>query len=149
MKKTGDFTKATLAAHSENAASAPKLNWLSVAGLGIAFAISGSFSGWNTGLAVGGWGGMFIASLTMATFYVCLTQCVAELAAAHPSDATGMDSYAGIGLGIARRFFSGASIAVSVGFAVGACTSFIAAYCQSVFGFGGFAAKATLLVALI
>ena len=40
------------------------LHWLEVAALGIAIAISGNVSGWNYGLGVGGWGGMFVGTTT-------------------------------------------------------------------------------------
>ena len=68
------------------------LHWAQVAALGIAIAISGNVSGWNYGLGVGGWGGMFLAALAMAVLFLCLTQCLAELAAALP-DAGGFDGY--------------------------------------------------------
>ena len=125
------------------------LPWINVAGLGIAFAVSGSFSGWNVGLGLGGWGGMLLAALVMATFYLGLTQCIAELAASCPDDAQGMDSLAGIGLGDAGRYFAGLSIALAVGTAVGAGATFIETYCQSVFGIGGTAFKFALIAAVV
>lgn len=125
------------------------LHWLAVAGLGVAFAISGSFSGWNAGLGLGGWGGMMLASVSMAIFYLCLTQCVAELASACPEGADGMDTFAAIGLGQAGRFFAGISIAVAVGFVAGACASFIVAYCEPVLGIGGTSTKLVLMLLLI
>jgi len=130
-------------------ASPSKLRWINVAGLGIAFAVSGSFSGWNVGLGLGGWGGMLIAAVVMACFYLGLTQCIAELAAACPGQVEGMDSLAGIGLGASGRFFAGVSIAIAVGAAVGAGATFIEAYCQSVFGIGGTMLKLALIAAVI
>src|ERR1700757_2418232 len=56
------------------------LGWLQIASMGVAIAISGNFSGWNYGLAVGGWGGMFAAATLMAVLYLGLTQIVGELA---------------------------------------------------------------------
>src|SRR5690349_16924640 len=38
--------------------------------LGVGAVISGHFSGWNLGLAQGGWGGMFIATIVIATMYL-------------------------------------------------------------------------------
>jgi len=58
------------------------LHWLQVSALGIAIAISGNVAGWNYGLGVGGWGGMLLAALAMALLFWCLTQSLAELAAA-------------------------------------------------------------------
>nr|MBA3704215.1 ethanolamine permease [Rubrobacteraceae bacterium] len=39
--------------------------WVLLAGLGVAYVISGDFAGWNFGLAEGGWGGMLVATLLM------------------------------------------------------------------------------------
>ena len=90
-------------------AAHPSLGWVPVAGLGIAIAVSGNFSGWNLGLQEGGWGGMMVAALIMAVFYLCLTQCVAELAAAFPQ-AAGLDDYAGRGLGPEAGFIAGMGV---------------------------------------
>jgi ethanolamine permease len=133
---------------NQNEAGPTGLKWIHVAGLGIAFAISGSFSGWNVGLALGGWGGMLAAALVMACFYLCLSQCVAELGAAHPQ-AQGMDSYAGYGLGRAGSYFAGMSCAVAVGVTAGAGVSFIEAYCLPVLGLGGWPFKLALIVFMI
>ena len=43
--------------------------WILLAGLGIAYVISGDFSGWNLGLAEGGWGGLLIASIMLEYGY--------------------------------------------------------------------------------
>ena len=45
--------------------------WVLLVGLGVAYVISGDYAGWNFGLAQGGWGGMFLATLLMATMYLC------------------------------------------------------------------------------
>ena len=41
--------------------------------LGVGAVISGDFSGWNLGFAVGGWGGMFVATIIIAVMYLGLT----------------------------------------------------------------------------
>ena len=46
--------------------------WVLLAGLGVAYVISGDFAGWNFGLAEGGWGGLLIATILMATMYTCM-----------------------------------------------------------------------------
>ena len=74
------------------------LHWLQVSALGIAIAISGNVAGWNYGLGVGGWGGMLLAALAMALLFWCLTQSLAELAAALP-EAGGFDGYVRRALG--------------------------------------------------
>jgi ethanolamine permease len=136
--------------HIDRASTGGKgeLGWIKVVGLGIAFAVSGNFSGWNLGLGVGGWGGMAVAALVMACFYILLARCVAELAGAFP-DANGMDSYVGYGLGSHGAFIAGMSVASALSLAVGLGINFIGAYCESVLGFSGWPIKAPLLVLLI
>jgi ethanolamine permease len=69
--------------------------WLLLAGLGVAYVISGDFAGWNFGLAEGGWGGLLIATILMATMYTAMVFGLAEMASALP--------VAGAGYGFARR----------------------------------------------
>lgn len=148
--QSGNREKPPLKQAGEPHADQPGLKWLSVAGMGIAFSVSGNFSGWNAGLGIGGWGGMLVAALVMACFYLCLTQCVAELASAcPPGSAEGMDSFAAVGLGASGRFFAGISVAAAVGTAVGITASFIEAYCLSVFGIGGATLKVLLIAAFM
>ena len=52
--------------------------------LGVGAVISGDFSGWNLGFAVGGWGGMFIATVIIAIMYLGLTYSIAEMSPALP-----------------------------------------------------------------
>ena len=52
--------------------------WILLIGLGVAYVISGDYAGWNFGLAQGGWGGMFVATLLMATMYLCMCFSLAE-----------------------------------------------------------------------
>lgn len=52
--------------------------WVLLVGLGVAYVISGDYAGWNFGLAQGGWGGMFLATLLMATMYLCMCFSLAE-----------------------------------------------------------------------
>jgi len=52
--------------------------------LGVGAVISGHFSGWNLGLASGGWGGMLIAAILIAIMYLGLVFCIAEMSPALP-----------------------------------------------------------------
>jgi len=52
--------------------------------LGVGAVISGDFSGWNLGLAVGGFWGLAIATFLMAIMYICMVYCVAEMSTALP-----------------------------------------------------------------
>ena len=68
---------------------------LLLTGLGVAYVVSGDFSGWNFGLAEGGFGGLAIAAVLMGLMYTCMVFALAELAAILPT--------AGGGYGFARR----------------------------------------------
>lgn len=74
--------------------------------LGVGAVISGHFSGWNLGLASGGWGGMFIATIFVAIMYIGLTQCVAEMSPALPHTG-GAYSFARSAMGPWGGFFTG------------------------------------------
>jgi ethanolamine permease len=52
--------------------------------LGVGAVISGHYSGWNLGLASGGWGGMFIATIIISLMYLGLTFSIAEMSPALP-----------------------------------------------------------------
>jgi ethanolamine permease len=52
--------------------------------LGVAAVISGDFYGWNAGLAAGGFGGLFIATVVVAIMYYGLCYCIAEMSPALP-----------------------------------------------------------------
>ena len=52
--------------------------------LGVGAVISGHYSGWNLGLATGGWGGMLVAGLIIMIMYLGLVFCIAEMAPALP-----------------------------------------------------------------
>ncbi|HEY6562743.1 MAG TPA: amino acid permease [Polyangiaceae bacterium] len=52
--------------------------------LGVGAVISGHFSGWNLGIASGGWGGLFVAAVLIALMYVGLCFSLAEMSPALP-----------------------------------------------------------------
>jgi ethanolamine permease len=52
--------------------------------LGVGAVISGDFFGWNFGLAVGGFGGLFIATIIIAVMYVGMCYSIAEMSPALP-----------------------------------------------------------------
>ncbi|GIG30187.1 ethanolamine permease [Cellulomonas marina] len=109
--------------------------WLLLAGLGISFVISGDFSGWNLGLAVGGWGGMLVAFVLMGVMYTCLCLGLAEMSSSLPT--------AGAGYGFARRalgrlggYVTGVAILVEYVLAPAAIAVFIGGYVESLGLFG-------------
>lgn len=110
--------------------------WILLAGLGVAYVISGDYAGWNFGLAEGGWGGLVIATLLMAVMYTTMIFSLAELSATIPS--------AGGGYGFARRafgpfggFLTGTAILLEYAVAPAAIATFIGAYLDSLIGISG------------
>ncbi len=109
--------------------------WVLLAGLGVAYVISGDFAGWNFGIAEGGWGGLLIATLLMATMYTCMVFGLAEMASAMP--------VAGAGYGFARRamgplggFATGMAILIEYAIAPAAISVFIGGYIEALGLFG-------------
>lgn len=109
--------------------------WLLLTGLGVAYVVSGDFSGWNIGLSKGGFGGLAIATLLMGAMYACLVFALAELSAILPT--------AGGGYGFARRalgtwggFLTGTAILIEYILAPAAISIFIGDYVESLRLFG-------------
>jgi len=109
--------------------------WVLLAGLGVAYVVSGDFAGWNFGLAEGGWGGLLIATVLMATMYTTMVFGLAELATAMP--------VAGAGYGFARRalgplggFATGTAILIEYAIAPAAISVFIGGYVEALGLFG-------------
>src|SRR5918998_10444 len=109
--------------------------WVLLAGLGVAYVISGDFAGWNFGLAEGGWGGLLIATILMAIMYTCMVFGLAELSSTI--------STAGGGYGFARRalgpwggFLTGTAILIEYAIAPAAIVVFIGGYVESLDIFG-------------
>lgn len=110
--------------------------WVLLACLGVSYVISGDFSGWNFGLAQGGFGGMLVATVVMAVMYCCIVFSLAELSAAIPT--------AGGGYGFARRamgpwggFITGSAILLEYAIAPAAIAVFIGHYVNSLLGING------------
>ncbi|WP_020394303.1 ethanolamine permease [Thiolinea disciformis] len=110
--------------------------WILLVGLGVAYVVSGDFAGWNFGLAQGGWGGMFIATLLMAVMYLCLCFSLSELSSMIPS-AGGGYSFARTAFGAWGGFLTGTAVLIEYAIAPAAIAVFIGAYCESLFGIGG------------
>ncbi|GHG67648.1 ethanolamine permease [Streptomyces griseocarneus] len=108
---------------------------LLLTGLGVAYVVSGDFSGWNFGLAQGGFGGLAVAAALMGLMYTCMVFALAELAAILPT--------AGGGYGFARRalgpwggFLTGTAILIEYVLAPAAISLFIGDYVESLHLFG-------------
>jgi ethanolamine permease len=89
--------------------------WVLLAGLGVSYVISGDYSGWNFGLAEGGFGGLLIAGVVIAGMYLAIALAgllifavsaigsfdTANLTDIAPTDAAGASSFLPFGyLGI-------------------------------------------------
>ncbi len=110
------------------------VGWILLAGLGVSYVISGDFAGWNFGLAAGGFGGLLVATLLMATLYSCMVLSLAELAAAIPT-AGGGYSYARRALGPWGGYLTGTAILLEYAVAPAAIAIFIGDYIFSLTGF--------------
>jgi ethanolamine permease len=111
------------------------VGWVLLAGLGVAYVISGDFAGWNFGIAEGGWGGLLIATILMAIMYTFMVLGLAELSSALP--------VAGAGYGFARRalgplggFATGTAILIEYAVAPAAIVIFIGGYIEALGLFG-------------
>lgn len=109
--------------------------WILLAGLGIAYVISGDFSGWNLGLAAGGWGGLLVAFVLMGIMYTCMVFGLAEMSSTLPT--------AGAGYGFARRamgplggFATGMAVLIEYAVAPAAIATFIGGYIEALGLFG-------------
>lgn len=110
--------------------------WILLASLGVSYVISGDFSGWNFGLEQGGWGGMFIATLLMATMYTFMIFGLAELSSALPT-AGGGYSFARRAMGPWGGFLTGTAILLEYSIAPAAIAVFIGGYINELTGFSG------------
>lgn len=100
--------------------------------LGVGAVISGHFSGWNYGLATGGWGGLMVASAIMAVMYLCLVFCIAELSAALPHTGASY-SFARTAMGTWGGFLSGLCENVEYVMTPAVICFFIGAYLSGIF----------------
>src|SRR3989338_5876677 len=112
--------------------------WVLLVGLGVAYVISGDYARWNFGLAQGGWGGMFLATLLMALMYLSMCFSLAELSSRIPT-AGGGYGFARSAFGPLGGFLTGTVILIEYAIAPAAIAVFIGAYCESLFGIGGWA----------
>jgi ethanolamine permease len=107
-------------------------NWLLLWALGVGSVISGDFSGWNFGLAAGGFGGLAIATFLMAVMYICMVYSIAELSAALPH-AGGFYSFTRKAFGQIGGFVCGVTIIVEYVLAPAVVVFFIGAYLNTLF----------------
>ncbi len=109
--------------------------WVLLAGLGVAYVISGDFAGWNFGLAEGGWGGLLIATVLMGVMYTCMVFALAEMSSAMPTSGGGY-TFARRALGPWGGFLTGTAILIEYAIAPAAIVVFIGGYVESLDIFG-------------
>ncbi|MFQ6330190.1 ethanolamine permease [Nocardia sp. CWNU-33] len=109
--------------------------WVLLAGLGVSYVISGDYSGWNFGIAQGGFGGLLIATVVIAGMYLAVVLGMAELSAALPT-AGGGYTFARRALGPWGGFATGTAVLLEYAIAPAAIATFIGAYIESLNLFG-------------
>ncbi len=100
--------------------------------LGVGAVISGHFSGWNIGLAEGGWGGMFIATLIIMVMFLGLVFSIAEMSPALPHTG-GAYSFARTAMGPWGGFLTGLSENVEYVLTPAVIVFFISTYLSQIF----------------
>jgi ethanolamine permease len=100
--------------------------------LGVAAVISGDFSGWNLGFAVGGWGGMFLGTVIITIMYLGLTYSIAEMSPALPHTG-GAYSFARTAFGPWGGFITGIAENVEYVLTPAVIVYFIGAYLTAIF----------------
>jgi ethanolamine permease len=109
--------------------------WVLLAGLGVAYVISGDFAGWNFGLEQGGWGGLLIATVLMGLMYTCMVFALAEMSSAMPTSGGGY-TFARRAMGPWGGFLTGTAILIEYAIAPAAIVVFIGGYIESLDIFG-------------
>ena len=101
--------------------------------LGVGAVISGHFSGWNLGLASGGWGGMLGATILIAIMYLGLTFSLAEMSPAMPHTG-GAYSFARTAFGPWGGFLTGLAENVEYVMTAAVIVFFIGTYIAAIIG---------------
>ena len=101
--------------------------------LGVGAVISGHFSGWNFGIGVGGWGGLFWAAIIIGVMYVCLCFCLAEMSPALPHTG-GAYSFARSAMGPWGGYVTGLAENIEYVLTPAVIVFFIGSYLGSIFG---------------
>ena len=100
--------------------------------LGVAAVISGDFSGWNLGFNVGGWGGMFLATIVIIIMYLGLTYSIAEMSPALPHTG-GAYSFARTAYGPWAGFITGIAENIEYVMTPAVIVFFIGSYLTAIF----------------
>lgn len=101
--------------------------------LGVGAVISGHFSGWNLGIAAGGWGGLFIAAIVIAVMYLGLIFSLAEMSPALPHTG-GAYSFARSAMGPWGGFITGLAESIEYIMTPAVIVFFIGSYLGAITG---------------
>ena len=101
--------------------------------LGVGAVISGHYSGWNPGLAAGGFGGFLIAAIIIGIMYVGLCYCLAEMSPALPHTGAAY-SFARSAMGPWGGYITGLAENIEYVITPAVITFFIGAYMGGIFG---------------
>ena len=113
-----------------------------LAGLGVAYVISGDFAGWNFGLGEGGWGGLLVATIIMAVMYLFMVFGLAELSSTISTTGGGY-AFARRAMGPWGGFLTGTAILIEYAIAPAAIANFIGAYVDSLIGLDGWSSSSS------
>lgn len=131
MSDVADYEKVDaeyLSERSLRRTAGPVLLW----GLGVGYVISGDFFGWNFGLNAGGFGGLAVAVLVMASLYVAMIFSIAELATMMPV-AGGPYAFARRALGPWGGWLTGLAVTIEYVVAPAVIASGIGGYVAGMF----------------
>lgn len=101
--------------------------------MGVGAVIAGEYSGWNIGLAQGGFGGLLAATVIIGFLYICLCSSIGEMSAALPHTG-GAYSFARTALGPWGGFTTGLAENIEFVLAPGANMFFMSSYLAAIFG---------------
>jgi len=100
--------------------------------LGVGAVISGHFSGWNLGIASGGWGGLVLAAAIVAVMYLGLCFSLAEMSPALPHTG-GAYSFARSAMGPWGGFITGLAESIEYIMTPTVIVFFMSSYLASIF----------------
>lgn len=112
---------------------AGSIGWIRLAGLGVSFVIAGHFSGWNLGLAYGGWGGLALATAVAFVMYLALVFTLGTMVGLAPG-AGGGARFVSLTLGEKWGTVAGAAILLEYLAASAVIGLFVKAYVASLIG---------------
>lgn len=130
---SGVTYKAVDAAYFENRQLKRHAGLFSLWMMGVGAVVAGEYSGWNIGLAQGGFGGMLAALVLIGFMYVCLCCSIGEMSAALPHTG-GAYSFARSALGPWGGFTTGLAENIEFVLAPAANMFFMSLYLAAIFG---------------